>query len=216
MKLKVPLTYEDVSVRMIQSARLAQDDTSYVAAFLDGRHSDIKEIPKVAVQKAYAHLRSICDDPQSTFVSKFEYDGKAYGFVPNWEQFTAGEYIDMERYAQDPVAHAHELLSLLYRPITEEFEDSYAVAPYSAVEDSSPFLEMPAALFNGAMLFFWTIRVDLLSNMQSALVKVVKQMTSEESGDGTRYSTPSQGSSFWTWTKSLKSRLQQSSVTSHS
>jgi hypothetical protein len=216
MKLKLPLTYDDVTVRQLQTASVAKDDISYVAAFLDGRLPDIKELPKVAVQKAYAHLRSICDDPNHEFVRRFEHDGKQYGFVPDWSKFTAGEYIDMEQYAQDPMANADKLMALLYRPITEQTDDDYEVAPYTAHEDSSPFLDMPAKLFGGAMLFFWSTRVDLFGSIQSALVKVAKQMNSAPSGDGTPSSTPLQESSFWRWMQLPKSRLRQSLDTSHS
>jgi len=212
MKLKLPLTYDDVTVEMMQKSHNAKGDIGYIQAFLIGQDTDLTKLPKVAVQKAYAHLKGIMAKPTQRFVQKFEHRGEVYGFVPDWRQFTTGEYIDMEEFSGDPVANAHRLLALLYRKVTASVGDSYEVAPYTAYEDSKPFLEMPADLFQGAMLFFWTTKVNLLGSTQSSLMEMVTT-NSVKSGDGTPSSTPLQGSRISQWKQYLKNRLQAFSVT---
>jgi hypothetical protein len=60
----------------------------------------------------------------------FEYKGIKYGFVPNLDDLTTGEFIDIETYQKEP-KDTYKVLSVLYRPITKEGQGNrYLIAPY--------------------------------------------------------------------------------------
>ena len=135
--------------------------------------------------------------------------------MPSWDEFTAGEWIDMENHLEDFWKNAHKITALLYREVTYELGDKYEVKKYTAKEDASIFEEMPADLVSGMLLFFWTSRNQLLHDMQFSLLEVAdKAIQSAKNGDGIISSIPSQGKTFSRWTRLQNSLFKSSSNTS--
>ena len=51
-----------------------------------------------------------------------------YGFHPNLEEITLGEYADLETYLKDGIENnITKIMAVLYRPITEKEGDNYSV-----------------------------------------------------------------------------------------
>lgn len=116
-----------------------------------------------------------------------KYRGKDYGFIPNLEELTFGEYIDLDSFLTD-VKDIHKALGVLYRPITERVGSKYDIEEY---EPNEGYKDFPLGAGLGATLFFWTLRKELLRDTPNSLEKkemnnptsVFKQ-TSQRSGDG--------------------------------
>ena len=75
--------------------------------------------------------------------------GREYGFVPNLEEMSFGEYIDLDTYLAD-MDMLHKTIGVLYRPITKEKGDLYEVEPYNGTDGYSDF---PLDVALGATLF---------------------------------------------------------------
>lgn len=97
------------------------------------------------------------------FRPRFTFRGVEYGFEPNLDDMTFGQYVDIDS-IQDYRAELPRLMSILYRPVTEQLAMTYRIEPYKALDDVSLYEEMPTSVAFGMMLFFWTIGNSYLSD----------------------------------------------------
>ena len=171
----------------------------------------LRTMPQKLIEAAGAHIDQLLTQETARFEKVVEMDGKRFGFVPDWDAFTAGEWIDLETYLEDFWKNAHKVMAVLFREVTYELGEKYEVKKYTAKEDASIFEEMPADLVSGTLLFFWTTRNELLLNMKSSLLEVAEAaIQSAKSGAGITSSTPSQEKTSSRWTR-LRSYLFKSS-----
>jgi len=162
----------------------------------------LRTMPQKLIEAATAHLDQLLTQETARFEKVVEMGGKRFGFVPDWDAFTAGEWIDLEAYLEDFWKNAHKVMSVLFREVTYELGEKYEVKKYTAKEDASIFEEMPADLVSGTLLFFWTTRNELLLDMKSSLLEVAEAaIQSAKSGAGITSSTPSQGKTSSRWTR---------------
>jgi hypothetical protein len=117
---------------------------------------------------------------------RLSFRGREYGFVPNLEEMSFGEYIDLDTYLAD-MQMLHKTVGVLYRPITKEKGNLYEVEPYNGTDGYSDF---PLDVALGATLFFYRLSNKLLKSTQTSL-EVPKEMgtyppplTFQGSGDG--------------------------------
>lgn len=172
----------------------------------------LRTMPQKLIEAAGAHIDQLLTQETARFEKVVEMDGKRFGFVPDWDAFTAGEWIDLENYLEDFWKNAHKVMSVLFREVTYELGEKYEVKKYTAKEDASIFEEMPADLVSGTLLFFWTTRNELLLDMKSSLLEVAEAaIQSAKSGAGITSSTPSQGKTFSRWTRLRNSLFKSSS-----
>tara|TARA_R100000544_G_C2223269_1_gene58935 strand:+ start:676 stop:1320 length:645 start_codon:yes stop_codon:yes gene_type:complete len=91
-----------------------------------------------------------------------------YGFHPNLEDLTLGEYADLETYLQDGLENnLSKIMAVLYRPITEEFDGKYSIESYGKSDlrmRSEKFKNMKAKDVTNSLVFFWHF-VKELSNI---------------------------------------------------
>lgn len=118
---------------------------------------------------------------------RLSFRGQEYGFVPNLEEMSFGEYIDLDTYLSD-MDMLHKTVGVLYRPITKQKGDFYEVEPYNGTDGYSDF---PLDVALGATLFFYRLSNKLLKSTPTSS-EVVKEMgayppppTLVRSGDGT-------------------------------
>jgi len=169
-------------------------------------------MPQKLIEAAQTHIDGLLTQETARFEKVVQIDGKRYGFIPDWDAFTAGEWIDMETYLSDFWKNAHKIVSVLYREVTYELGDRYEIEKYTAKEDASIFEEMSAELVSGMLLFFWTTRNELLHDMKSSLLEVAaKAIQSAKNGDGITSSMPSQGKTSSRWTRLRNSLFKSSS-----
>src|SRR6056300_109028 len=71
------------------------------------------------------HILSIVGG-KHPLVKRLSFRGKEYGFVPNLEEMSFGEYIDLDSYLSD-MQQLHKTVGVLYRPVTKEKGNLYEV-----------------------------------------------------------------------------------------
>ena len=216
MKLRLPAKYLDLKLRHLQVFETTDDPIERVKAVTGFPVDTLRKMPHAVIIKADEHLRRLEKQEVSTHLKVIELDGVEYGFVPDWEEFTTGEWIDMEGYTKNFWPNAHKAMSLLYRPIKQRLGDSYTIEPYTAKEDARPFLDLPAPVVAGALLFFWNSEQELWSDLQSSLIQKAKEvMNLQRSGAGTPSSTTWRERISSRWTRSRRSASATPSHTSH-
>ena len=116
-----------------------------------------------------------------------------YGFNPNISEISTGEFADLDTLCQDLNGNLHLIMAILYRPIDKESNGKYNIEPYDGnVEERGRLFKknMKANVVNSAILFFWTIGSDYLSDLLTSSQEVMEtksSKTSVRSGVGIQY-----------------------------
>jgi hypothetical protein len=116
------------------------------------------------------------------------------GFIPNLNELTFGEYIDLDTHCtgiyKDGKINgmaAHKMMCILYRPIKAKFGKYYDVEAYNPnakrkYEDEVLQLTLDHVL--NVLLFFSTLEIELYNSSLEYLAKeiteIVKEMTQEQ------------------------------------
>jgi hypothetical protein len=96
------------------------------------------------------------------FIKTFKIGEKEFGFIPNLNKITTGEWIDLENYQGKP-EFFHKIMAILYRPITNKYKDIYEIEPYLGTEEfENLMLEVDVNIFKSVMVFFYHIEKELL------------------------------------------------------
>lgn len=211
MELRLPHRWSDLTLGELQVMMTSENQLERISACTGKSVDKLRTMPQKLIEAAGAHIDQLLTQETARFEKVVEMDGKRFGFVPDWDAFTAGEWIDLETYLEDFWKNAHKVMAVLFREVTYELGEKYEVKKYTAKEDASIFEEMPADLVSGTLLFFWTTRNELLLNMKSSLLEVAEAaIQSAKSGAGITSSTPSQEKTSSRWTR-LRSYLFKSS-----
>ena len=215
MKLRLPASFQDLTLRHLMTLETETDPVKRVQAVTGHSFAELRKMPHKLIVEANAHLDTLQANEVAQHKEIIELNGVEYGFVPDWDEFSAGEWIDMETYTADFWKTPHKAMSILYRPLDRKWGDRYSIKPYTAKEDADVFLDMPAPLVAGALLFFWSTEKKLLNALQSSLIQKTQEVTSLlQSGDGTPSSTPWLARTFLKWMRSRNYPLATPSPTS--
>ena len=215
MKLRLPASFQDLTLRHLMTLETETDPVKRVQAVTGHSFAELRKMPHKLLVEANAHLDTLQANEVAQHKEIIELNGVEYGFVPDWDEFSAGEWIDMETYTADFWKTPHKAMSILYRPLERKWGDCYSIKPYTAKEDAEVFLDMPAPLVAGALLFFWSTEKKLLNALQSSLIQKTQEVTSLlQSGDGILSSTPWPVRTFLRWMRSRNYPLATPSPTS--
>lgn len=194
MKIKLPANFSDVTLREYIAWHQGSGDAR-LSIFVGDTH----KVKLNARNAAYAHLCEIMENEVPLFFEKISIEGKRYGFVNNWDNFTTGEWIDVETYSKG--SDLQKLMSVWYRPIKNEAGDSYEIEEYKGTKGADIWLDVPASYYLGAVVFFCKKRSELLRTSGRSLMAVVRAMTSPIGGDGMRSFMRSQGIASSRWAR---------------
>ena len=147
-----------------------------------------------------ADVNGICSILSDMFNEKpplkrtFFMDGVEYGFIPNLEDISFGEYIDLDNYLTDWEL-MDRAMGVLYRPIKAKYGERYSIEEYTGSE-SSYMKAMPLDAALSAVLFFYHLGIDLSMTMMNYLehkeeTALQQYLNLEQSGVGTRQFTHS-------------------------
>ena len=202
MELRLPHRWSDLTLGELQVMMTSENQLERISICTGQSVDKLRTMPQKLIEAATTHLDKLLTQETARFEKVVEMGGKRFGFVPDWDAFTAGEWIDLENYLEDFWKNAHKVMAVLFREVTYELGEKYEVQKYTAKEDASIFEEMPADLVSGTLLFFWTTRNELLLDMKSSLLEVAEAaIRSAKSGAGITSSTPSQAKTSSRWTR---------------
>ena len=152
-----------------------------IEIFCDVSLKDVMNIPFKEYSKITEVLQSAfaADTP---LVQRFELEGIEFGFIPNLDKMSLGEYIDIDKNIFD-WQNIHIAMGTLYRPITKEYDNKYRIEKYEAKQEYHNLMRfMPLSVTMGAMVFFYRLGKDLLAHTLRSLEKArkTKGMTTQE------------------------------------
>ena len=115
-----------------------------------------------------------------------------YGVIPNLDDISLGEYIDLDTYMGD-WDNMEIAMNVLYRPITEKMDDKYLISEYD-VESKDKLTDIPLDVVLGSVFFFYNLGMELSQVMMDYLEdpnrdNLTHHQTFQESGDGINQSS---------------------------
>jgi len=139
---------------------------------------------------------SECFKEETDLVQRFKMTGSdgvtaEFGFIPNLDKMSFGEYIDLESYITD-WDKMHKAIAVMYRPIIAGKKHLYEIEPYEGSEKWADVMkDAPVNVALGAIVFFYRLGTKLSRYTMNSLLEqektegstVLKQAL-EESGVG--------------------------------
>ena len=198
LKVSLPESLADITVGQYLKFRKynisADSDNDFVTrkvlqAFYDipaDKHDGINSKDLSVVVQA---VLKVMDD-KSHIHSTFEMGGIKWGLIPNIDEITFGEYVDMKSIKPDEF---DKLLAILYRPVVKEDGDKYEIEAYQGwTEYYRQMHEAPLSVLYGVFTFFFGLLNDMMNSTLNSMKGQLKKMqakqkqkqTSPKSGDG--------------------------------
>ena len=120
-------------------------------------------------------------------VQRFKIDSVEYGFHPQLDELTLGEYIDVDTYIAD-WENMEKTMNVLYRPIENKLKDRYSIKEYN-VDTSDNLLAMPMDAVLSSIFFLWNLGIDLSKTIlnyseMGEEMNLTHQQILAENGDG--------------------------------
>jgi hypothetical protein len=168
---------------------------------------DVVKLKVTSVNELIVHFTKIFKE-KPKFKPTFKIGDVEFGFIPNLENITFGEYVDLENYLSK-WEDFHKAMAVMYRPITIRKEDKYEIMEYTgaaAFSEGMKFAPMDVAI--AASVFFWTLGSDLLSATLDYLTNELKTNEKEFQILAHELSLGKSGGGIQAFTDSLKETLQ--------
>lgn len=198
--VSVPDDYSSVTIKQWQhlerewsKCRTDKEKTAKSIEVLTGlSEQQVASLTAIQFNKIVSHLEWVMDghERDHALVPRFTLHGVDYGFVPNWEALSTGEFIDLDTFASRGISdHLPEVMAIMYRPVTEGSGDWYEIEPYAPSKQKNEIMQdapMDAAM--GALAFFLTIAKRLAIDSHR-YGREGRQLNSARSGGGIRRCT---------------------------
>ena len=136
------------------------------------------------LQLRMSDVFSVCEqintalNEKPPLISRWKFDKLEFGFIPQLDDMTFGEYVDVDTYIVN-WENMHKAMAVLYRPVLQNYKGSYEIEEYKGDTYWDLMKQMPLNLVMGCMLFFWNLERDLVKVMRSSLNKK-ENLTSQE------------------------------------
>jgi hypothetical protein len=125
------------------------------------------------------------------FKNRFVLDGTEYGFIPNLDDISQGEFVDLDNYIAD-WRDLHRSMAVMFRPVKTKLKEKYTIEPYEGSEwFAEKMLDAPLDVVLASRVFFYHLGNELLKSTLSYLEEnpeipaLMSKLNSENGGDGT-------------------------------
>jgi len=206
LEINVPSSLSEIPLKHYQDfirVQSSSNDEEFVAQkmieiFCGIPLQDVARMKLTSLNELIAHFSKMFSKKpefQRTFKIKTEQAEIEFGFIPELEEISFGEYVDLESHLTNWDDY-HKAMAVLYRPIVKTRKDKYDILPYEPNIDFQELMKFaPLDVVIASSLFFWTLGNELLQATLSYLEKevktnkkietsLVKQLNLENNGDG--------------------------------
>jgi hypothetical protein len=145
-----------------------------VEIFCGLQMKDVVRVKWNDIRDLTVHLNNIFKE-KPKFQATFKIKGVEFGFIPNLEDMTFGEYIDLESNISS-VETFHKAMAVMYRPITKKVKDRHEIFEYTGTDEFSEVMKYaPLNVVLGATVFFSTLGSDLVQHTLTSLETEIKK-----------------------------------------
>jgi len=199
IEINVPTSLNEITLGQYQKfLKVAQENQE--GSFLNAKMIEIFcGIPlsdsyklKMSSVEAIVDILTEMLNETPTHIDKFTLNGTQYGFIPDLDEMSLGEYVDLDGNASD-WQKMHIAMNVLYRPIVTSKASKYNIEEYTA-DDSEKMKAMPLGAAIGSLFFFLQFRDRVIEAYDSLFQQ------SRTDGD---YSRAANFSAKWGWYSSI-------------
>ena len=145
-----------------------------IEIFCGLKMKDVVKVKWSDVKSLTLHLNEIFK-AKPKFQATFKIQDTEFGFIPNLEDMSFGEYIDLESNISS-VETFHKAMAVMYRPITKKVKDRYEIFEYKGTDEFSDVMKYASLdVVLGATVFFSTLGSDLVQHTLTSLEKEIKK-----------------------------------------
>ena len=202
VQINVPSNLNEIPLKHYQDFLKVQQnstDEEFVAQkmveiFCGIRLSEVAKIKLTSLNELIVHFTTLFSTVPK-FQPTFKIKDMEFGFIPELEEISFGEYVDLDSHLQS-WDNFHKAMAVLYRPIKTRKGDKYDIKDYNPNADMQELMKFaPLDVCIAASLFFWTLESDLLQATLNYLEKEIakqknlsqtlaKQLNLQNDGDG--------------------------------
>jgi hypothetical protein len=195
IEINVPTSLNEVTLGQYQKyLKIAENNPE--GNFLDAKMIEIfcgiplSDSYKLKMSSAAAIVDIITELLNQTpkHTERFKLNGIEYGFIPDLDEMSLGEYIDLDNNVSK-WEQMHVAMNVLYRPIKTSKVGKYNIEEYD-VKNPEKMKDIPLGAAIGSVFFFLHLGMKLSehtilsSSNQTEMEAIQEQLTSEQSGVG--------------------------------
>ena len=178
LEISIPTELKEIKLAQYQAfLKIAKDNTDeeflhqkMVQTFCGIDLKEVAEIRYKDVVEITESLGKMFDIKSHKFINRFKLGGVEFGFIPNLDEMTFGEYTDLDTYIND-WEQMHKAMAVLYRPIkNNSLKGTYDIEKYNgSITYSDVMKHAPLDVVFGANVFFYNLGNELLSSTMTYL-----------------------------------------------
>ena len=193
VKLSIPTTLNEITLGQYQE--FSKLDITKESEVQSKMIEIFCKVPTNVVRSMKAKdITDICTiinnmfDVEHQMLNRFDLNGVKYGFIPDLENMSFGEYVDLDTFIGDN-DNLHRAMNVLYRPIDLLQGQRYTLKEYDPdINEEAKNYPLDACF--GAMVFFYDLGKDLSTVILNSSSKqneenLAQYLGSLHNGDGT-------------------------------
>ena len=194
LSIDIPTKLEDITLRQYKRFFKVQEQTQdnkllnakMIEIFCSSNLDDVMRLKLNDIDEIVGIITKLFDQ-KPNIVKSFKVNKVEFGFHPQLDDLTLGEYIDLDTFIGD-WNNMEKAMNVLYRPITAKLKEKYSIEDYN-VNLHPNIVDMPLSAVMSAIFFLWNLGIDLSSSMTNSLEEgqtkaLMDYLTSQENGDG--------------------------------
>ena len=184
-EFKLPTSWDEVSLGQYTELMLSieKDGISEIELMIKSSkalvgidESLLTKVPLKQLRAAYSQLLELISSTPNNELSRVvEIDGIEYGFIPDFNDFTLAEFVDLDNYLQDNWNNMSKIFAVLYRPVKSRDGNKYTIDTYTLkdiIDRRELFNErLSIDTIYGALVFFCDIGRKHIELMRLSLKK---------------------------------------------
>jgi len=183
-EFKLISSWEDVTLEKwlklirFQEGSKTEEATETIAELSNMPKKLIKELALKDVAKVMSRIAQLQNKQDTKLKRIIEIDGIEYGFHPDLDSISLGEYADIETFIKNGIEkHLPDLMAVLYRPIKLKKNDIYIIETYDGNIRlrTEEMKKMSAEQVQSALVFFYAFVKELSQTLQSSLTEVLME-----------------------------------------
>ena len=201
IELTIPTTLNDIKLAQYQKFLFIAKDNEeseflqqkMVQLFCGIDLKDVAQIRYKDVAEITANINNLFTK-ENKLIQRFKMGGVEFGFIPNLDEMSTGEYMDLDNYITDWDT-MHNAMAVLYRPITNKIGNKYEIEEYKgSITYADVMRHAPLDVVLGAMVFFYNLGNDLLKSTidylesNKEVQNILNKHNLENVGDGIQVS----------------------------
>lgn len=193
VKIQIPTTLNEITLGQYQE--FSKLDSKKESDVLLKMVEIFCKVPVEVVRSMKANdIKDICEvinkmfDVEHQLINRFQLGGQDFGFIPDLENISFGEYVDLDTFIGD-TDNLHRAMNVLFRPIDLKQGSRYTLKDYDPDTNESA-KDYPLDACFGAMVFFYALGKDLSIAILNSSSKqneenLAQYLGSLPNGDGT-------------------------------